>query len=353
MSNPTGLEPALESEPSLSLRDILRMTLRRWRMVLWIALPATLAAGLFAGLSPRDYEAEGFIQIIAPQAVEGRVDKDYFEMMIVSHLQKVQSAFLAKQTAARLTQQGAPMTPDELERRIAIKRPAKTDLIRVSSRDRDPERALGIVRLWIAEYLASIEANNSQTALSQVRLLLRKAQSDLLEKQAAADQLRNQVSKTEPLVILARAVDEGELWRALGEGAAPDPDRIRKLADIRLKSQEQSQEHINLMLELLAVDQAVASLAAQRNLYRDAEALLEARLATGSADAPAPAESDAALYVNTLVKNNEVIQFGEPGLVLETNGAVAKIGLFFVAALAAGCLAAFLREWGEGLLSGG
>jgi len=62
-----------------------------------------------------------------------------------------------------------------------------------------------------------------------------------------------------------------------------------------------------------------------------------------------PAEAE--LYVNMLLKSSEIIQFGEPGLVSSTRGALKKTTLFFIVSLGLACFGAFMCEWGKGLLS--
>ena len=115
----------------ISLRDILAMILRhRWPIAI-VVLVVTVAAGIFFLMQPRVYQAEGYLQVIAPVSLEGNVDKNLFETMIISHLQRASSAFLAKNVAAVLKTDGIDITPLELSRKIKITRPPKTDLIRL------------------------------------------------------------------------------------------------------------------------------------------------------------------------------------------------------------------------------
>lgn len=360
----TGISPPARSslgeggpEDFLSLRDILIMILRHRRAIFLFVLLATLAAGIFFITRPRQYEAEGYLQVIPPVSLEGRVDKELFETMIASHLQKASSAYIARNVVALLNNQGVQIAPLELEKQIKITRPPKTDLIRLIAEATSADKALLIVRLWVREYLASIQKNNIYAALSQNRLLLKQAQSDLMEKQATADKMRAQVAQSSPLITLSRAVDDRQIWSDLTQKAAPDPEALKKLSAIHIKGQEQSEEYINLKMSMLTTEQALSAILARRNLYQEVELILEAKMALNGSFiegklAPTNAAPSAAeLYVNTLMKSSEIVQFGEPGLISATRGALKKTGLFFIASLGLACFCAFMCEWGKGLLS--
>ena len=352
-----GTDAAGGTEEFLSLRDILIMILRHRRAIAVVVLLATLAAGIFFITRPRQYAAEGYLQVIPPLSPEGRVDKELFETMIASHLQKVSSAYIAKNVATLLNNQGIQITPLELEKQIKITRPPKTDLIRLLARETSADKALLIVRLWVREYQASIQQNNIYSALSQIRSQLKQVQPSLMEKQAIVDKISAQVSQTAPLITLSRAVDDRQLWNDLTQPVAPAPEALKKLSEIHIKDQEQSKEYINLKTTMLTNELALVTVLTQRDLYQEAERMLEAKTAlngTYQADKTVPtnaAPSEAELYVNTLMKSSDIVQFGAPGLISAARGALKKTSLFFLASLTLACLCAFTCEWGKGLLS--
>lgn len=344
-------------EEFLSLRDILIMILRhRWAIFL-VVLLATLAAGIFFITRPRQYAAEGYLQVILPVSPEGRVDKELFETMIASHLQKASSAYIARNVAALLNNQGLKITPLELEKKIKIARPPKTDLIRLVAGEASADKALLIVRLWVREYLESIQKNNIYSALSNVRSLLKQSQSGMMEAQATVDKMRIQASQTEPFITLSRAVDDRQLWNDLTQKATPDPEMLKKLSAIHIKGQEQSKEYVNLKLAMLTAEQALSTVLARRNLYQEVERILETKIALNGSFlnaklAPTNATaSEAELYVNILMKSSEIVQFGEPGLISSARGALKKTGVFFLVTFGLTCFCAFIYEWGRGLLS--
>ncbi len=353
-ARPAGQGSAAAEADMISLREILVMILRhRWPIAIFVLL-VTAAAGVFFLCQPRVYMAEGCVQVIAPVSLEGRVDQGLFETMIVSHLQRISSAFLAKNTATELQAAGITITPLELSRRVKITRPPKTDLIRLMVTDKSPETALAVIRLWIGLYQESIQKNNIRTALSQVRLMSKLAQSEAMEKQAAADQLKAQALQTSPLVTVSRAVDDRQLWNDLTQAAATNAEVMKKLSEVHIKGQELNAEYIHLKNMLFAAEQVASVAKARRDFYREVERLLEARANTG-AQAPDAAverrDSEADLYVQTILKSTEVIQFGEPGLLAGSRGALKKTALVFAGALLLACLVAYVEEWGRGLLS--
>ena len=349
-----GMPP---SEEFLSLRDMLMMILRHRYAIFLFVLLVTLAAGIFFITRPRAYQAEGYLQVILPVSQDGRVDKELFETMIVSHLQKVSSAYIVRNVAVLLNNQDLKITPLALVKQIKITRPPKTDLICLVATEASADKALLIVRLWVREYLASIQKNNIYSALSQTRMLLKQAQSGLMEKQVMVDKMRAQVAQSSPFITLSRAVDDRQIWSDLTQKAAPDPEALKKLSEIHIKGQEQSKEYINLKMSMLTAEQMLSAILARRNLYQEVEQLLEAKIAangiyqTDKTALTNAAPSEAELYVNMLLKSSEIIQFGEPGLILAARGALKKTGLFFLASLALACFGAFMCEWGKGLLS--
>ncbi len=357
-SQPSGGGAPAQEEDFLSLREMLMMVLRhRWPIAIAVLL-VTVAAGIFFITRPRVYQAEGYLQVIPPVSLEGNVDKGLYETMIVSHLQRVSSAFLAKNVSTALKEQGLQIAPLTLEKQIQITRPPKTDLIRLVAANTSPDTSLLIVRQWIHQYLASIQNNNIRTALSQVYLLLKQAQATSMKDRAAVDQLQARVVQTAPLITVSRAVDDRQLWSDLARKPALDPASLKKLAGIHIKGQEQSSEYINLKITLMNAEKILSSVQAQRDFYQEVARILEekanlngsdksgASAATGNKTA---AESD--LYVKTLLKNVEIIQFGEPGLVSASRGALKKTALVFVGILFLSCFGAFLYEWGRGMLS--
>ncbi|MDD5678523.1 MAG: Wzz/FepE/Etk N-terminal domain-containing protein [Kiritimatiellae bacterium] len=344
-------------EEFLSLRDILAMILRhRWAILLFVLL-STLAAGIFFITRPQQYKAEGYLQVIYPVSPEGRVDKELFENIIASHLQKASSAYIAMNVAAQLSKQGFQTTPFELEKQVKITRPAKTDLICLVGEATSTDKALLIMRLWIREYLTSIQKNNIYAALFQARSLLKQSQCSLMEKQATANHMREQVAKSSPLITLSRSVDDRQLLSELSQKAAPDPEAFKKMSEIHILSQEQSKEYIDLKKAMLETEQKLSEVLGRRNLYQEVVRLLEKKIALNGAyqeDTAALTNaslSEPELYINILMKNSEIVQYGEPGLILSARGALKKTGLFFLMSLGLACLCAFIYEWGKGLLS--
>ncbi len=342
----------------LSLREVLAMILRhRWPVLIFVVL-VTLSGGVFFLSQPREYLTEGYLQVIPPLSPEGRVDKDLFETKIVSHLQKASSAFLAKNVAAALQEQGIALQPLELQRKIKIIRPPKTDLIRITAHADSAAQSLLLVRLWIERYLESIQKNNISTALAQTRLQLQRSQAELMEHHAGVDQLQAQIGQSAPLITVLRSVDDQQLWSDLAQPAGPDAESLKKLSAIHIKGQEQSQEYLDLRNALIVAQGQLAAAQAHQEFYQAAEEMLEAHAEKKSVSQAVPVTTTnpailaaAELYVKSILKGTEVVQFGTPGLISDSRGLLKKTGLVFLAALALASFAALLREWGRGLLA--
>ncbi len=349
----TEIENTLEE--FISLRDIIAMILRHRRAVSLFVLLTTLAAGFFFFTRPRQYQAEGYLQIIPHASQQNRVD-ELFETTIASHLQKASSAYIAKNVSTRLSKRGVQITPLALEKHVKITRPPKTDLIRLTTARSSADEALLIVQQWVCEYLESIQKNNIYVALSQSHQLLKQAQAEMVEKQAKVNAIRAQFAQSSPLITLSRAVDDRQLWGELTQKTELEVETLKKLSTIHIKGQEQNKEYINLKLAMLETEQTLASALARRNLYQEVVRILENKVALNGSYKPdmtplGESASEATIFVNTIMRGSDIIQFGEAGLISANRGALKSTGLFFLAVLGVACLGAFIYEWGKGLLA--
>jgi hypothetical protein len=337
----------------ISIREIIQKILMHQRAIAVFVSLVTLAAGIFFFLSPKEFEAECYVQVIPPVTQDGRVDKEMFETMIVSYLQRASSAFILTNLSNNLNKQGMQIEPPELDKKITIKRPPKTDLIRVTATAPSMEQSLQLVDHWVREYLGSIKKNNIYLALTKVRSQLREAQSELMEKEATVERLRSKVAQTEPLITVSRAVDDRQLWSDLTGKALPDQEKLKRLSEIHIKGQEKNEDYINLKKALMESEQALAAVSAKRDLFFEVERLIETQTnmhehdtrlnAQGLEDKRPP--SVAERYLTMLVKGSEVVQFGEPGLVSTSKGVLKKTGLVFLSSMVLACFFAFMHAW--------
>ena len=257
--------------------------------------------------------------------------------------------------SAKLENKGLQISALDLAKKIKISRPPKTDLIRIVAKETSADEALLIVEQWIRESIESIRQNNNQKSLMNIRLLLNKAQSELMEQQAAVENLRTQVSQTHPLITISRGVDDRQLWSDLTQKPGTNPDALKKLSEIHIKGQEQSEEYINLTKALLITEQALTAARSRRDLFQETERLLEVKASAkdsensskGIVESERPL-SEAERYVNTLLKRTDVIQFGEPGLIWDGPGALIITALVFLTSLVLASFCAFIYEWWTG-----
>jgi hypothetical protein len=347
-----AFDPGIQQpDEFLSLREIGTMILRHRRVIVTVVLLATLGSAIFFIASPKQFEAEGYLQVIPTAAEENRTGKELLETLIASYLQRASSAYIIQNMSATLESKGLQISPLYLSKIIKISRPPKTDLIRIVAKATSPDEALLIVKQWIGEFLESIRYNNIQKSLITIRLLLNNSLSGLMEKQAAVENLRAQVSKTEPLITVSRAVDDRQLWSDLTQKPAMNPDALKKLSGIHIRGQEQSEEYINLTKELLNTEQELAAARSRRDLYQEVEQLLEFKTSAKDSyknnkgvveDKKFLSESER--YVNVLVKRTDVIQFGEPGIIWKGRGALTLTSLVFLISLVMASFCAFIYE---------
>jgi capsular polysaccharide biosynthesis protein len=336
----------------LSLYDIGTLILRHRLSIVAIVLLSTLGSAIYFVVMPKQFEAEGYLQVIPTATEETRTDKELFETLIASCLQRVSSGFILKNVSTKLENKGLQISPLDLGRKIKISRPPKTDLIRIVAKETSANEALLITEQWIRECLESIRQNNIQKSLMNIRLLLNKAQTELMERQAAVENLRTQAAQTEPLITISRGVDDRQLWSDLTQKTMANTDALKKLSEIHIKGQEQNEEYINITKALVNYEQALMTARSRCDLYQEVEKLLEIKTRSKESDnsikgivEDKTTLSAAERYVNTLLKRNDVIQFGEPGLIWIGHGALIITSLVFLTSLVISSFFAFIYEW--------
>jgi len=346
-TRPDNSQPANAGEEIISLSEIARMILRhRLKIALFTILATTFSAAVFF-LSPRQYTAEGLLQIIPPvTVVDDKIDRDLFETTIISRLQTIQSAFIAKDVCADLNATGGvAMTISELQGRVKINRPPKSNLLVITASSSSPAQAITIIKLWINKYLASIRKNNINVALSQVRSMLRKVQSGLMEAQAKTEELKTLAAQTHPVVDLSRGIDNTQLWQELS--ANVPAEKLKSLSQIHIKGQEQNTEYLALKTMVYNAAQISAAAEANRNFLQEVENYLEIKdrqIETPSVTAP-PASSNAVQFAENMLKMTDVIEMGEPALKSSSRNALKKTVVVFFVSLLAASFCAYLAEW--------
>ena len=343
-----------QSEPReefISFTEILGMILRHRRVIAVFVALVTIISAVFFMLSPRQYKAEGFLQVIPPiTAIDEKVDQAAFETIIISHLQTIQSAFMAKVVADSLNTKaggaaGAQITPADLQKLIKISRPPKSYLITVTGTFPSPDEATFIVQVWIEQYLASMRKNNLNVALCQIRSLLKKAQAGLTENQAKVNQLNTRAEQIKPLVDLARGIDDTQIWREVAEDAPAE--KMKNLSKIHINGQEQSMDYLSLKKALYDVDQNLAASKANHDFLQNVEKYMEHKISqldnhpAGAPDFP----SNAVDFAETMLKTTDVIEVGKPALQSSSRGVLRKTAIAFFISLVAASFCAYLFEW--------
>ncbi len=349
--NQTNVQRPDSQEEFISFSEILGMILRHRRKIAVFVMLVTISSAVFFLLAPRQYKAEGFLQVIPPiTTIDEKVDQAAFETIIISHLQTIQSAFIAREVADALNAKSsgaadAGFEPTVLQNSVKITRPPKSYLIMVTGTFASPDKAILIVQTWIEKYLAGMRKNNVNVALSQVRSVLKKAQSGLMEIQAKTAQLKAHADQTKPLVDLARGIDNNQLWREVAENASSD--KLKNLSNIHITGQEQNEDYLAIKKLLYVEDKSLAAVTANRDFLRDVEKYLEfknSQLNNQSTNAPA-FSSNAVEFAETMLKTTDVIEIGEPALKSSARGALRKTAIAFFISLVAASFCAYLCEW--------
>lgn len=345
IENDNANRPAAQDE-IISLSEIARMILRHKVKIAVFTVLVTTFTAVLSFLSPRAYKAEGLLQVIPPVTViDDKIDRDLFETIIISRLETIQSAFIMEEVYAALNPGTGAQAGSELQARVKISRPPKSNLIVITAVDQSAEGAVAIIRTWIQKYLASIRYNNVQTALAQVRTMLKKAQAGLMEAQAKAEQMKTHAEEIKPLIDVARGIDNQQLWRELADNAAPE--KLKNLAQMHIRGQEQNSDYLTAKALFYNADQVLAAAIANRNYFQAVENYLEfkARAPAEGAVNPAQFPSNAVQFAETMLKSTDVIEVGKPALKSSARGASRKILITFLGSLLAAALCAYLAEW--------
>ena len=349
--NQAGLRQNEPQDEFISLSEILGMILRHRRAIAVLVFLATAISAVIFILSPRQYKAEGFLQVIPPiTSIDEKVDQGAFETIIISHLQTIQASFIAKKVADVINKQSAgtvnaEITPMNLQRKIKVIRPPKSYLITLEGTYSSPDMAILLVKTWIEKYLAAIRKNNVNVALSQVRSLLKKAQAELIENQGKVNQLTSRAEQIKALVDLSRGIDDTQLWREVSNNSSPD--KLNNLSKIHISDQEQSEDYLVLKEALYEVDVDFGAAKASSDFFQNVEKYLEYRAgqfekrSNGTTDFP----SNTVEFAETLLKTTDIIEIGQPALKNMSKGVLRKTAIVFFISLFVASFCAYLREW--------
>jgi hypothetical protein len=331
-------------EEFLSLREIIQMVLVHKGKIGLSVLIITAVAAVFFLMSPRQYVAEGFLEVVPQRQEDGTIDHTEFGTLISSHLAKMQSTFLAEKIVRSISNKNISITSLSLQKAVNINRPRESDLIRVEIARSDPSLALSIVENWINEYLRSIHKNNISSTLNSIRRNLQDTEITIEQKEAVIKQLKNSLNESTPLINLSKGIEDEQLWMELSNGI--DPAELKRLSQIKIGYQEQNEEYLKLKSSLINAEQDLAVIIADREFYENAEKILEEKKRGESTEQTSEAEiSKAERYVNRAINNTSIIPFGEPAIVSAKRGALKKTGIVFIISLFIAAVWAFSYEW--------
>jgi capsular polysaccharide biosynthesis protein len=338
----------IQSVDFISTRDIATMIFRHRLIIISITLLFTLASGIYFIMGPKNFEAESYLQVIPLGAEENRIDKELLESQIISNFAMLSSAEIPNILAEILKSNGITISTSDLVRKISISRPVKSNLIRVSVKDSSSENAVLIADKWIQVSLKVLQKNNTNKIIQNIRRLVNKSQSDLIEKQASIESLKIKLSKTEQLVTVSKGVDDRQLWNDLSQNYSKMPEALKKISEIKIRGQEQSEEYINLSKEMVKSEQELAAVQSKNSFFGEVLQRMEDDKFFSKNRVPDKDHANNSmveLYIDNLLKNSDVIKSGEPGILWSGHGALVTTSLVFFGTLIIASLCAFIFEW--------
>ena len=150
----------------LSLRDIFDNDFSSLASeIVAFVLLTTLASAIFFITRPKQFEAEGYLFQVPPTvSQEGR--SELSKSLSSRICRTATSAHMSKNISAILNNREIQVSPLEIEKKINITRPPKTDLIRILAKDTSADGAVLIAELWIQEYLRSLQESDLGESLA-------------------------------------------------------------------------------------------------------------------------------------------------------------------------------------------
>jgi hypothetical protein len=322
----------------------LKVVTKKWKKIAAFVIGVTaLAAILFLLILPRNFEAEGYLQVI-PLPSTADVKND-FEAAILSHLSKIQSAYTADE-ASKFLKQKYNLNIDnlKLQKLVTINRPPKSNLIRIVARTCiSQEAAQLIVTAWIERYLAIAQQNNINTALFNIRNSIRQCQTLINNQQGKVNELRNQAAKISPLITVTRSIDETELWRILVD--KPTKETLKSAEDLKIKGEEESKEYIAMKTMLYDAEQQLASAKNNLTILQEVEKILQMKSAGVDMPSSTSFSSNAVEMAETLIKTSDIIPVGQPALLKSKRGILMYTLMVFVGSAVMAFLIVYLREF--------
>ncbi|MFN2352502.1 MAG: Wzz/FepE/Etk N-terminal domain-containing protein, partial [Kiritimatiellia bacterium] len=151
--NAASLPPSsfYHEEDFISLRDMLKMVFKHARAIALITILVTAAVAVTVLLKPRRYSAEAVLQVVMPQGIGQRPDRETHEANILSHLEYLKSSVVIARVADELNLD--ENSDINLWHAVKVERPPRSSLLRICTYAKSAEQALQISDIWRQEYL--------------------------------------------------------------------------------------------------------------------------------------------------------------------------------------------------------
>ena len=211
------------------LRPYLDLLVRRWRLIISVAVLTTMAVAFYSLLSPPPYQAEALVAIVKAKtdvtfdprfrtlsdedlAAAGATQAINAEARRNALLGLVQNGAIANKVIETFGNQFEPQQRDPalLMRKVSAQIVGKGDLISISVKDSDRQRAAAIANAWAAEYerlTNSVYGGAPDSFSSSVSAEFAAAASDYEKAQKAVEEF----TAHNRIVDLTRSIAEKQL----------------------------------------------------------------------------------------------------------------------------------------------
>ena len=249
-------------EDEIDLRKYINVLLRHWRVIVSITLIAVFVAGLVSFLLPRTYEANAavFITKARSEIIFEPKYKTFLEEDIASQRKALIALVKSSTVATQVIEQlGDKLKPEERKQgnmldKVQVRE--QGDLIEISVKSTDPQKATIIANAWAESYESYINGLYSGILQLPTELQVQAdaARKEYEEKQKAwedfvssnrVDELSRQIADKELLCVLKSFREQIEAGSSSSASAAAN-----SLALILLQTQAFASKPTELQVEL-------------------------------------------------------------------------------------------------------
>lgn len=144
-----------EDENEIDLVDLIFMLVRRWKLILLIAIPISISGFFYAATRPSVYKAETTLMVSSGMASVGIESSDISlnQKLVITYSEVAKSKSILKKLIFKYD---LGTTPEGLSRSISISPVSDTEIIKMSYVSRDPKLAAAVINEFGNEFMNKI-----------------------------------------------------------------------------------------------------------------------------------------------------------------------------------------------------